>query len=164
MRIFLPLRAPRRGLSRARGGAKMRRKVPDRYQLTVAAGFLLLACIVLLAVFGERGWLHLARLRQEKRTLEVRIFALTQESYDLRTRIRKLRTDDGFLEKVAREQLGLAAPGEIIYRYGNPSAPERAAAPPPPSSTSPPRAGWRRHGWVGRRPRNPRPPASPPAE
>jgi len=30
----------------------MRRKVPDRYQLTVAAGFLLLACIVLLAVFG----------------------------------------------------------------------------------------------------------------
>jgi cell division protein FtsB len=36
---------------------------------------------------------------------------------ELRSHILRLGTNDGFLERVAREELGLAKEGEIIYRY-----------------------------------------------
>jgi cell division protein FtsB len=69
------------------------------------------------AVFGERGLLHLQRLRQESRALEERAFILMHQNRELRSRILRLRTNDSFLEKVAREQLGLVKEGEIIYRF-----------------------------------------------
>jgi cell division protein FtsB len=80
----------------------------------------LLACYALLVVStltGERGLLHLWKLRQEQRVLEAQVFALLRENEDLRSRIRRLQTDDEFFEKVAREELGFVRKGEIIYRF-----------------------------------------------
>jgi cell division protein FtsB len=35
----------------------------------------------------------------------------------LRQRVLRLRHDDAYLEKLAREELNLVRPGEIVYRF-----------------------------------------------
>ena len=107
----------------------------------------MLAVLSLFTLFGERGALHLWRLWGEKARLEERNFVLHKENESLRERIDRIRHDDGYLEKIAREELGLVRPGEIIYRFGgSESKKKRAGAfsapavPPPPSSErKPPR-------------------------
>ncbi len=84
--------------------------------------FALVAFIVslsLVTVFGERGVVHLWRLWQEKRMLDEKNFLLQKENETLRERIYRLRHDDLYLEKIAREDLGLVRPGEIIYRFAS---------------------------------------------
>lgn len=77
----------------------------------------LLLSFSLFTTFGERGLLHLWRLRGEQRKLDESNFLLQRENEILRERIHRLRHDDLYLEKIAREDLGLVQPGEIIYRF-----------------------------------------------
>lgn len=68
------------------------------------------------AVYGEHGLLHLRRLQIEQRLLEQTTFELQQHNEQLREHLRKLENDDLYLERIARERLGLVHPGEIVYR------------------------------------------------
>jgi len=79
----------------------------------------LLVTLSLFTTFGERGVIHLWRLREEKKTLEERNFVLQRENEALRERIYRLRHDNMYLEKIAREDLGLVHPGEIVYRFAS---------------------------------------------
>ena len=63
--------------------------------------------------------LHLWRLWGEKRKLDERNFLLQKENKILRERIYRLRHDDLYLEKIAREDLNLVRPAEIIYRFAS---------------------------------------------
>ena len=109
--------------------------------------FALVAMLSVFTVFGERGALHLWRLWDEKTKLAERNFVLHKENESLRERIDRIRRDDAYLEKIAREELGLVRPGEIIYRFGgSESKKKRAGAfsapavqPPPSSERKPPR-------------------------
>lgn len=80
-----------------------------------------LACsIVLLALYtilGERGAIHLWRLRGEKAKMDEQNYRLHKENEALRQRITRLRSDDSYLEKIAREELNLVRPGEVVYRF-----------------------------------------------
>jgi cell division protein FtsB len=49
--------------------------------------------------------------------------ALLQENNDLRDRITRLKTDNGYLEKVVREELKFTKKGEIVYLFRAPSEP-----------------------------------------
>jgi len=71
----------------------------------------------LFTTFGERGLFHLWRLWGERRELSETNFLLQKENELLRERIYRLRHDDLYLEKIAREDLGLVRPGEIVYRF-----------------------------------------------
>jgi len=79
----------------------------------------LLLSLSLFTTFGERGLLHLWRLRGEQGKLDDSNFLLQKENEVLRERIHRLRHDDLYLEKIAREDLGLVRPGEIIYRFAS---------------------------------------------
>ena len=70
---------------------------------------------------GERGLLHLWKLRQQQRDLQAEVFALLRENEDLRNRISRLQSDDEFFEKVARETLKFAKRGEFIFLFRDPS-------------------------------------------
>lgn len=72
---------------------------------------------------GEHGFVHLWKLRQEQQTLESEAVALLQDNKDLRDRINRLQNDNGYLEKVAREDLKFARKGEIVYLFRGQSEP-----------------------------------------
>jgi cell division protein FtsB len=77
----------------------------------------LLVTFSLFTAFGDRGLLHLRRLSEEKRKLDERNFRLQRTNEALRERIYRLRHDNRYLEKIAREDLGLVRRGEIVYRF-----------------------------------------------
>jgi cell division protein FtsB len=80
-----------------------------------------LACSIILlslyTILGERGAIHLWRLRGEKEKLDAQNFRLHKENEALRQRVTRLRSDDFYLETLAREELNLVRPGEVIYRF-----------------------------------------------
>lgn len=108
-------------------------KAPVHRMVYLILGVLL--SLSLFTAFGDRGFIHLWRLWQEKKKLDHENFLLQHENEILRDRARRLRRDDQYLEKVAREEFGLARPGEIIYRFVSSGAKdnERESATRPPS-------------------------------
>jgi cell division protein FtsB len=84
--------------------------------------YALVALILVLSAYsvvGERGAFHLWRLRAEKITLDEQNYRTQRENEALRQRIARLRHDDSYLEKIAREELNLVRPGEVIYRFAS---------------------------------------------
>jgi cell division protein FtsB len=79
-------------------------------------GALILA-LALVTVVGERGVLLLWRLRGEKNQLDEQNYRLQLENESLRQRIARIRRDDFYLEKLAREELNLVRPGDVVYRF-----------------------------------------------
>jgi cell division protein FtsB len=98
-------------------------QLPQRWLLYVLAFVILSLCLV--TAVGERGVLHLWRLRGEKAKLDEENYRLQRENEALRQRISRLRNDNSYLEKLAREELNLVHPGEIIYRFA-PSEPKKS--------------------------------------
>ena len=90
--------------------------VPAKYKgrLAVCAGAIVL--FVLAAIFGDRGLVQLSHLQSEQRQLEEIAFGLQQNNDELRRRIQRLQSDDRYIERLARERLGLAKKGEFVYR------------------------------------------------
>jgi cell division protein FtsB len=90
-------------------------QLPQRWFLYLLGFFILLLAV--LTTVGERGALHLWRLHGEKAQLDEQNYRLQKENETLRQRIHRLRHDDFYLEKIAREELNLVRPGEVIYRF-----------------------------------------------
>jgi cell division protein FtsB len=69
------------------------------------------------ALLAEHGVSQLLRLRDERRALSQANFALLDRNAALRPETQRLRGDDLYLEELARRQLGLVRPNEIVYRF-----------------------------------------------
>jgi cell division protein FtsB len=79
-----------------------------------------LGCVLLLdAVFGERGLLQTTRSRQDLLRVEQQVAALKRENAALRNEAQRLQQDAATLELVARQELGLVRPGEILVVLTN---------------------------------------------
>jgi cell division protein FtsB len=89
-------------------------------QVLSAALLLAIAGVTASALLGEHGVAHLLRLRAERRALGDTAFGLLQQNDRLRDAIVRLRTDDVYLESLARRQLGLVRPNELVYRFRRP--------------------------------------------
>lgn len=83
------------------------------------AGYILLGAILLGVIFIP-GYLKIKRLDRQSRDLEMQITELKQTNKRLREEQRMLENDPFYLEKVAREKLGVAREGEVIYKVGSP--------------------------------------------
>ena len=76
------------------------------------------------ALFGGSGLLQWERLRRERTRFGEETMRLARETHDLEQQIARL-TDEHGLESMAREQLGLVRPDEIVYRFRRPPAAPR---------------------------------------
>jgi cell division protein FtsB len=90
--------------------------LPAKFKGRFAVCVVGLLLFMVAAVYGDHGLIHLLHMQSEQRNLQQMAFELAQQNEELRQRIRRLQSDDRYIEKVARERLGLAKPGEIIYR------------------------------------------------
>jgi cell division protein FtsB len=66
------------------------------------------------ALFGERGLMETIRARRANATAAGNLLRLKQQNARLREEVRRLNSDPGTIEAVARAELGLLRPGEIL--------------------------------------------------
>ncbi|MCQ9206635.1 MAG: septum formation initiator family protein [Omnitrophica bacterium] len=77
--------------------------------------YILIAVFVFGAIFLP-GFSKLQELKEENRNLGKRIEILKKTNKELREEKEKLENDPTYIEKIAREKLGMARKGEIILR------------------------------------------------
>jgi cell division protein FtsB len=106
-----PSAPPRR---KARAAAPVAAPAKRRRTLQMLLIFVTLV-LVINALVGERGLMETLRARQQHQELVASIERLKTENGRLREEARRLRTDPGTIEALARQELGLIKPGEMLF-------------------------------------------------
>ncbi len=104
----------------ARVAMNLQLRVPANWLFYLLGGSILL--LLLVTIVGERGALHLWRLRGQKAQLDEQNYQLQKTNEELRRRIGRIRNDNRYLEKLAREELNLVRPGDVVYRFPKPES------------------------------------------
>ena len=100
----------------SRLSAYIRRELPSLI-LGAAVVVLILNCLM-----APRGVKDLMVLRAHRMRLEAALKRVESENRDLGTSVQKLRSDDRYLERMIRVELGFARPDELVYRFADNSA------------------------------------------
>ena len=95
----------------------------DSFRPVLGAALALVLALLAIAALKSSRDLEAARARE--RVLQQKIAATRAESERLRVRIDRLRHDPGMLERLAREDLGMVRPRDVIIEL-----PASSAAPP----------------------------------
>jgi cell division protein FtsL len=77
---------------------------------------LLLFALVVHDIFGTHGYLAMRRTQQEIKKVNADIQQLNKENVQLEEEVKDLKSDPRKIEKIARDELGLAKPGEVIIK------------------------------------------------
>ena len=85
------------------------------YGFLIVIGFIVF--ILLCSCFGERGLMNALSLKEELKGIEEYNQNLKEENDRLKDYIYFLKEDERFIEKIAREELGLVRPEELIYLF-----------------------------------------------
>lgn len=101
-----PLRRPR--------GAPAPRAVVGRRTIHLV---LIFACVVLVvdALVGEKGFVEALKARRQHRDEARSLEDLRRENGRLREVVRQLNEDPSAIEALARKNLGLIKPGEVLF-------------------------------------------------
>ena len=83
-------------------------------RIALAVFGLLTVAMLLLAVFNEKGALQVHARATKLTAIEAEVSKLEAENKQLHSDIQSLRTDSNTIEKLAREELKLVKPGEIV--------------------------------------------------
>ena len=85
-----------------------------------------LVMLILSALLGRQGPNDLVALQSHRAALEARRDQLAADNAAFRTRVQKLRSDDRYLERLIRRELGYARPDELVYKFtdDNDTAPD----------------------------------------
>jgi cell division protein FtsB len=106
---------------RRKNYVKVPRRIPaawTRWLVIVvasAAGIALLWSLVM----GEMGAVKYFRMRSRENTLRADIDRLKEDNLRLIREVHDLKYDPAYLERMARDKIGLARPGEVVYFYGD---------------------------------------------
>ena len=101
----------------------------ERHGRTVLGLFVL--ALFVHDIFGPHGFIAMRRTQSEIQRVQKDLDRLNKENVELGDQVRALKTDPRLIEKIAREDLQRAKPGEIIIRIpqSQQPAPEAHAKP-----------------------------------
>jgi len=77
---------------------------------------LLVLVLIVHDIFGPHGFLAMRRTQNEISKVKADLDRLNRENVQLEQEVKDLKTDPRLIEKIARDDLGLAKPGEIIIK------------------------------------------------
>lgn len=100
----------------------------SRHARTILGGALLLLGIH--DVLGPHGFLAMRRTQKEMDQLRSQVQQLNQENSQLTDQAQSLKSDPKAIERIAREDMGLARPGEMIFKLPAPPASQQPNANP----------------------------------
>ena len=66
------------------------------------------------SLFGDRGFAARARIQRQLATSRAELGGMKNENAGLRVQVRRLKDDPDAIESIAREELGLVRPGELL--------------------------------------------------
>jgi cell division protein FtsB len=92
-----------------------RSEVGLRKKAAILASIIVVVGLVVGSLFGDRGLLQLVSQRERRDALAREIEQLKTDNARLAADIRALRQDPAAIERIAREELGLARPGETVF-------------------------------------------------
>lgn len=102
------------------------------YRNAILVLLLLSIALIVHNIFGQNGYLTLRQQRKEAQDIEQKIKKLQDENEQLGKQNRELKSNPEAIERMAREQMHLAKPGEKIY-----TLPEKAPASQPAPAANP---------------------------
>jgi cell division protein FtsB len=79
--------------------------------------------LVVDALIGDRGLMETMRIRRQSRELEQSVARMKEENARLLETARRLEEDPAAIEAIARQELGLIRPGEILVILTDVKAP-----------------------------------------
>jgi cell division protein FtsB len=91
-----------------------RRAAQKRERLGVV---LFIVVAVGLAVFGARESIRVLRMRQDLQTLERDAQDMSVRQKRLEEQAERLRNDPGYIEKLAREEMGMVRQGDRVLKF-----------------------------------------------
>ena len=94
-----------------------------------------LTLLLLQDVFGTHGVLAMRRAQREAASVQREIDRINEENRQLQKNVQSLKTDPEAIERIAREEMGLARPGEYIFKI--PARPGDSGGPPSAPATKP---------------------------
>ena len=90
-----------------------------RRNLKTILGLAILA-LAIHDVFGPHGFIAMRRTQNEITRLTAQIHQLNKENQALSDEVNALQTDPRLIERIAREDMGLAKPNEFIFKMPAP--------------------------------------------
>jgi len=102
-------------ISSAQGELTAARVARKRRLLFIAALAMLIAA---LSVGGNRSLIRIYRMNKTRAELHREIERVKQGNQELGKEVHSLTNDPGRVESIAREDLGLVKPGEVVYQFG----------------------------------------------
>ena len=93
-----------------------------------------LSLLLLQDIFGTHGLIAMRRSQQEAAQVQREIDQINDENRQLQGRVKALKSDPATIERIAREEMGLARPGEYIFKIPSKPGDPPAAEPPAPSA------------------------------
>lgn len=88
-----------------------------------------LVVVCLNCVMMSHGLRDLLVLRHHRTRLEAERERAQAENRELQATIEKLHSDDAYLQRLIRKELGFARPNELIYRFANDNSSSPANSP-----------------------------------
>ncbi|NLG16335.1 MAG: septum formation initiator family protein [Fibrobacter sp.] len=76
-----------------------------------------LLLFVVLSLFGDQGFIALYKHHQQIKKLSAQIKHSGETIDSLKAEIEKLKKDTAYIERIAREKLGMARKDEKIYKF-----------------------------------------------
>jgi cell division protein FtsB len=80
---------------------------------------LFFAFIIAWLGFGERGFIHLYRMEKDRQAYAEKIEQLREKNRELLEEIERLRSDDKYIESLARREFDLIKDDEVLYRFSD---------------------------------------------
>jgi cell division protein FtsB len=86
-----------------------------RHKAAILASIILVAALVLNSFFGDKGLIHLMGQRDRLEKLRREVEEIRNMNTRLAREITALRSQPSAIERIAREELGLAREGETVF-------------------------------------------------
>ena len=87
-----------------------------RHNILISVAVAAVVVMLFMIVFGENGLADLRLLKSKHASLQIRNQQIAQENIQLHRQIDRLKHDPAYIESIARQELGMIAPDEVIIK------------------------------------------------